>query len=92
MERNRLNYWIDILLLISFVISAVTGLVLKFAFVSGQPGVGSGVLFLGTSKMVWIPWHTISSFAMVLLVLIHLVLHFGWLRAMTKTLVRKREE
>lgn len=74
MDRVRFNYWIDILLLISFVISAISGFVLK----------------VGTNRVVWLPWHTISSFVMVLLVLIHLVLHFRWLKVMTVSLFKKK--
>ena len=91
MERERLNYWIDIGLLVSFLIVAVTGLVMFFAFVSASPGVGRGVTFLGTGKAAWIPWHNYAGLVMIALVFVHLVLHFGWLTAMTKSLFRKEE-
>jgi len=74
MNRMRFNYWIDILLLISFVVSAVSGFVLK----------------IGTDKVAWMQWHTISSFVMVFLVLVHLVLHFKWLSVMTKSLFKSK--
>lgn len=43
MDRAKLNYWIDFLLLVSFIIVAVSGLILEFAFVSGEPGQGRKV-------------------------------------------------
>jgi cytochrome b subunit of formate dehydrogenase len=92
MERERLNYWIDVVLLISFLIVAVTGLVMYFAFVSASPGEGRGVTFLGTSKTAWIPWHDYSGIIMIVFVLAHLVLHFNWLKCMTVSLFRKEEE
>ncbi len=91
MKRVRLNYWIDILLLVSFIISAISGFVLKFVFVSAQPGVGRSVLFFGTNKMTWLPWHSVSSIIMTFLVLVHLVLHFNWLVVMTKSMFNKEE-
>jgi len=68
------NYWIDILLLVSFLVSAVSGVVLK----------------IGTNRVAWVQGHTISSFIMVFLVLIHLVLHFEWLVVMTKSLFKSK--
>ena len=90
MDKARLNYWIDVLLLVAFVISAVSGFVLKFAFVSAQPGVGRSILFLGTSKMMWLPWHSVSSIVMTVLVMVHLELHFNWLKIMTKALFKSK--
>jgi hypothetical protein len=90
MERARLNYWIDVVLLVAFIIVTVSGFVLKFAFVSAQPGVGRGILFLGTSKIAWLPWHTLSGIAMTVLVFVHLVLHFNWIKVMTKTLFKSK--
>ena len=90
MEKARLNYRIDFLLLISFIIITVSGFVLKFAFVSGEPGVGRKILFLGTTKIMWLPWHSIAGIVMTVLVLVHLVLHFNWIKAMTKTLFKSK--
>jgi len=91
MNRARLNYWVDIALLVAFVIVAVTGLVLVLAFTSGEPGVGRNVTFMGTSKTAWQPWHSYAGIAMVVLVLIHLILNFGFLTSMTKVIFKKKE-
>jgi len=91
MVKERLNYWVDVLLVLCLIVVSVTGLVLYFGFVSAEPGVGRSTLFLGTSKAVWIPWHNYFGLAMIVLMLLHLVLHFGWLTAMTKSLFRKDE-
>lgn len=90
MEKTRLDYWVDISLLIAFIISAVSGLVLEFAFISAQPGVGRNVLFLGTSKVMWLPWHSVSSIIMTFLILVHLALHFNWLKVMIKSLFKSK--
>ena len=73
MEKSRWNYWIDIALLVAFIIVAVSGLILYFAFISGEQGKGQAVRFMGTSKSTWQPWHNYSGLAMVVLVLVHLI-------------------
>jgi quinol-cytochrome oxidoreductase complex cytochrome b subunit len=92
MEKARWNYWVDIALLIAFIILAVSGLVLFFAFTSGSPGVGRSVTFMGTSKGDWQPWHSYAGLSMVILVLVHLILNFGFLTSMTKIIFKKKEE
>lgn len=89
MERGSLNYWVDVLLVICLVVVGVTGLILKFAFVSGVPGVGRRIVFMGMSKMDLLPWHEVFGLAMVGLMVLHLVLHFGWLKIMTFRVFRK---
>jgi hypothetical protein len=91
MDKARWNYWVDIGLLVAFVIVAVSGLVIFFAFTSGQPGVGRNLTFMGTSKSDWQPWHAYSGIAMVVLVLLHLILNFGFLTSMTKVIFKKKE-
>jgi cytochrome b subunit of formate dehydrogenase len=91
MHRDRLNYWIDVGLLVSFIIVAVSGLVIAFAFVSGSPGEGRDITFLGTDKADWLPWHGYSGLVMIALVLVHLALHFEWLVCMTKSLFEEEE-
>ena len=81
MNRTRLDYWIDFGLLISFLIVTITGII-KF------PGWGLyGTLgFNNISK-----FHDWGGIAMAILVLIHLVLHWGWIVSQTKGLFRKEE-
>ncbi|MDH3352850.1 MAG: DUF4405 domain-containing protein [Nanoarchaeota archaeon] len=92
MEKNNLNYWIDVGLLISFIFVAVTGLVLYFAFISNAPGAGRNVTFLGTYKVAWLPWHSFFGIVMVMFAFVHLVLHFGWMVGMTKKMFKGKNE
>lgn len=92
MKGGRFHYWINVGLLLAFIIVAVTGLVLEFAFIYGAPGAGRNVDFLGTSKLDWIPWHSLFGIIVILLATVHIFLYFDWLRNMTKTVfVRKSE-
>jgi cytochrome b subunit of formate dehydrogenase len=92
MEKASLNYWIDILLVICLIVVAISGLVLYLAFVSGEPKIGRTVTFLGTHKSDWQPWHNYFGLAMLVLLILHLILHFGWLMSMTKSLFDKKEK
>ncbi len=84
MERTNLNYWVDVLLVICLFVVGVTGLILKFAFVSGAPGVGRSVLFFGIGKIDFLMWHSWFALGMLALMVLHFVLHFDWLFVMTK--------
>ena len=79
MNKLKLNYWIDVGLLISFLIVAITGII-KF------PGWGLYRIigFSGISK-----WHDLAGIALTTLVLIHLVLHWKWIVNTTKCIFKK---
>jgi len=90
MNRVRLNYWIDVLLVICLIVVSITGLVLYFAFVSGEPGAGRSTTFVGTYKADWHPWHNYFGLAMIVLMVLHFILHFNWLNVMTRSLFNSK--
>jgi cytochrome b subunit of formate dehydrogenase len=92
MERSNWNWLIDAGLLVCFIVVGVSGLVLKFAFTSGQPGVGRTVSFLGTGKSAWLPWHNYAGLIMIALIVVHFVLHYRQFVAMGANFFRKKEE
>ena len=85
MNRTILNYWIDIGLGISFFICFFTGLI-------KWPGL---IKIIGTSayKILYVRnislLHDWSGLIMGLLVLIHLVLHWNWIVAVTKNIFKR---
>ena len=82
MNKSKINYWIDVLAGISFVIVAITGLVLFFKFPSGQ---GTGSLSLwNLTKFQWTNLHNYSGIILIIIVLLHLILHWRWIVVMTK--------
>ena len=91
MNKAKVNYFIDILLIICLVVVGVTGVVLFFFFPSGEPGVGRFVTFIGTSKHDWTEPHEFFGMAMVFLMLVHLILHFNWLKCMTGSFLHKKK-
>jgi hypothetical protein len=84
MNKSRVNYWVDVFLGISFVICFFTGM-LKW------PG---AYKIVGTSIYQILPMrnlsrlHDWSGLIMALLVFVHLVLHWGWIVCMTKSLFK----
>ena len=86
MNRLKLNYWIDVALAISLFISFSTGL-------AKWPGI---IKIIGVSayRFLHVPsisvWHDWSGLVLGLLVLIHLVLHWNWIVAATKSIFKKK--
>ena len=72
MKKAQLNYWIDVSIAVTFILSAISGLVflLPVDFESG---------ILGISYSLWNQLHTWSSVGMIAGVLAHLMLHWKWI-------------
>ena len=85
MNKGRLNYWIDIVLAISFLICFVTGM-LKWP--SAYKLIGTEI-YRNISMQKMSRLHDISGLIMGLLVFIHLALHWSWISSMTKSLFKK---
>jgi hypothetical protein len=87
MKKTELNYWIDVSISITFVLSAISGLVFLLPV-----GFESGIL--GISYSLWSQLHTWSSVGMIAGVLAHLILHWKWITGMTKRMLfaKKRSE
>jgi hypothetical protein len=78
---NKANYWVDVAIGFAGLGSAVSGLVL---LMPGDPTVG----ILGLGYQVWSNLHTWSSLMAILGVVAHMALHWKWLVAMTKQMIR----
>jgi Domain of unknown function (DUF4405) len=91
--RTRLNFWVDVLIGVAFVVAAASGVVLLAMGPAGGYRGGRGaagireVLFLGRSA--WRDLHDVSGIAMTAGVLTHLLLHARWIGCMSRNLFRK---
>lgn len=83
MNKSKLNYFVDLLMAIAFIITSISGLVLFFFLPEGRGRAGD-TYFLGLVRHDWRLIHDWSGIAMVVLVLLHLVLHWQWIVCMTK--------
>ena len=81
MMKQNLNYFVDILLLIAFLITGVTGLI-KWRFLIVNLGMAELYFILPMGKIRL--WHEWGSFVMLILILIHFVLHWNWIVSNTK--------
>lgn len=90
MSKSKLYYFVDLAIAVTFLISALSGLVLFFApsgYQGGRnPYYDQTVLLLSTHT--WSTLHTWGSMAMIAGVGAHLVLHWSWIVAMTRRLWR----
>jgi len=90
-DKNKLNYLVDFLAFFSFLITGITGLVLFFFLPGGVPQ-GRYQEFLGILKSSWSFVHDWSGIIFMVLVIIHFVLHWSWIVAMSKNIFKKRPQ
>lgn len=77
MNKAKINYWVDLVIALAFVLSAISGIVFLFP-------VSANSTVFGVPYRVWDQIHIWGSLLMVAGVLAHLVLHWKWIVAMTK--------
>jgi hypothetical protein len=90
--KGKTHYWVDIVIAVGFVVSAISGVILYLVpnggFRGGRlPAASGDVLFIARST--WKSIHTWSSYAMAAGVLAHLVLHWEWIKCMTRNVLRR---
>jgi cytochrome b subunit of formate dehydrogenase len=79
MEPNYRNYVIDILILASLLICAITGILKWPGFIRT---LGLGLTVLPMKQVTAI--HDWSGLLMIVLIAVHFFIHLDWLAAMTK--------
>lgn len=89
MNKPKINYWLDILLLIAIIVTAFTAIVIFFFLPSGVRQ-GGYQEFWGVAKFTWSAWHKWFGLSFIILALVHYILHLDWVAAMTKNLLKKK--
>ena len=92
MSKTKLNYWLDVVIGLAFILSFATGVAFLFMGESGYQGgrnLSYSVAFLGIARETWKDLHTLGSLVMGAGVGIHLVLHFNWIVCVTKRMLPK---
>jgi len=87
-ERTKINYIVDLLMFISFLISAISGIL--FLFFPIGPRAGWYEIF-GLSRGELRNIHVIFGILMVILGTIHFLLHWKWIVVMTKSFFKKEK-
>ncbi|MEM4625370.1 MAG: DUF4405 domain-containing protein [Candidatus Pacearchaeota archaeon] len=91
MDKSRINYFVDALMTFTFLITAITGLIIFFFLPSGIKQ-GRYQTFLGITKGTWSFIHNWSGIIFIVLLLIHLILHWKWIVTMTKSIFKRKIE
>ena len=86
---GTVNAVVDTLLLVLFVPSLVSALVLFFVLPSGGRGGGLGVL-LSVERSTWAAVHDYAGLLFIALMVLHLVLHYRYLRHLDRHLAGPR--
>jgi len=73
MKKKYLNFWIDILIFIAFILVVFTGIVLRDFPVDLR-----GCTVFGVPRKELADLHWVLSLSMILFIFTHLVLHWGW--------------
>ncbi len=89
MKKQHLNYIIDILMLLIMLAIASIGFVIKYVLVSGSQRweiYGNNVeqTFWGMDRHGWGDVHLVLGIALLVLLMVHIILHFNWIICMTK--------
>jgi len=91
MVTPKTNYVVDFLMTLSFIVTAITGLIIFFFLPSGVRQ-GSTQTFLGIIKGTWSFVHDWSGIIFIILVILHLILHWNWVIAITKNIFTKKQK
>jgi len=90
MNRQKTNYLIDLILTTLFFGVAGTGLFMYFFIPSGVQR-GRYIVYMGLTKATWIWIHSRIGILMIILVVIHLLLHWKWIVCTTKNFFQKEQ-
>jgi Domain of unknown function (DUF4405) len=78
LRSKSIGRLLNLVLYIGFCLLTGTGLLLAFRLPHG-PRVGQRAIFLGYPLHVWAEVHLWTSYALILLLLAHLAIHWRWL-------------
>jgi len=85
------NYILVALLFLGSLVEAVSGFVLWFVL----PHVGGGGRFRGAerefwgvSREMWVDMHDWAAVALIVIVVVHIIMHWPWIVRMTKRYLR----
>jgi hypothetical protein len=92
MRKALRNYILVALLVLASLFETVSGFVLWFVLPRGGGFMGgrnvSAVATFGWDRNTWLDLHNWGAVALVVIVIIHVVWHWGWIVRMTKSLGR----
>jgi hypothetical protein len=79
MNRARYNFWLDMINLMAFLITTITGFSLWLVFPHKI-----NTISLGFPRIVWLVTHICFGLVGVVGIVIHIVMHWDWFKALRK--------
>lgn len=90
MTKTKLNYFLDAVIGLAFLLSAATGFAFLFMGSGGYQG-GRNASFatalLGLSRETWSDLHTWGSVVMIVGIAVHVLFHWNWIVCVTKKIL-----
>jgi quinol-cytochrome oxidoreductase complex cytochrome b subunit len=86
--KPKINYVVDVIMAVFFVITAVSGLALFYYYKADV----SGPTVLAVSRGTWSFMHNWGGIILIALILLHFIFHWKWLSSMTGSMFGKKEE
>lgn len=77
MSRTERNFWLDMTIFVSLLITTITGSILWLVIPHTLDSV-----FLGFVRTVWLAVHVYSGTVGLVVIVMHIVWHWGWLKAL----------
>jgi hypothetical protein len=93
MKKWRVNYILFAVLLLLGLIQAISGFLLWLVIPGGHRGFGIGQVtgdFLW-SRYTWIEIHDWTAFALVIVVIVHIIVHWKWILETSKKIIGTRK-
>lgn len=92
MDKSKLNYFVDMIALFSFFVTAITGALIFFFLPPGEGQRGAHNTFLGYGRHDWGAIHDWAGIIMIVAALAHIVLHWDWIICMTKNMFKSDKD
>lgn len=84
----RVNVLVDLVIAISFLLAAVSGVYFLFDVSSGWQAAGSAAPLFLWSRTTWDLLHTWSGVTLIVAAIVHLAIHWGWVTKVTAKMWR----
>jgi hypothetical protein len=89
-KRPAVNFIVDSIAFLAFLLLTLTGWVLKYAPRGrGGPAAGPGRDWLGVPHHAWGDIHFVVSIIFIVLIVVHVVLHWGWITRCARSILTR---
>jgi len=79
MKTTERNFWLDVTIFVAFLITTITGFILWLVIPHKID-----IVFLGFSRSVWVATHIFSGILGLAGIVIHIIWHWDWLKALRR--------